>query len=507
MAVGDCNQVEEENQKMEGWGCWVIVPPFECKWLLEEDLTFREAGKGCVVFEAFADNDVTVVFREEAGSKHCHYRRDYRPDYAVVLGSHRNRRLRIEAGGESVADVVGPKLCSSDGFQSFWISICDGMISVGKGTEPGVGVVLQWRDSQPRCKVRYVGLSSWDKHVGYRNVRVLSLPPACKPRNLADTEELRGLEGFLERWELADVRILVGSEGRVVPAHRIVLALCCNDLAVEDETIRLPSVDYQILHALLQFMYTGRTQVSVPQLEPLCELSEEFGVESLVLQCEQMKEALKDKFAGEDQKVELLHSNPVTFSRNHPSLSSDLPVNVQRLKSLLETGDYSDVKIYIEGHGLVAEAHKLVLSAWSTPFAKMFTNGMSESTGSEIHLRDILPEAFLLMLQFMYSGELGMDETQDLGPLLLPLLLLADQFGISMLQQECCEYLLECLSEDSVCPILQVISFTPACRSLEEACETYFAQHFDYCTTSSRGFTMLEKASFMRILQACCSQH
>jgi hypothetical protein len=77
----------------------------------------------------------------------------------------------------------------------------------------------------------------------------------------------------------------------------------------------------------------------------------------------------------------------------------------------------------------------------------MFTNGMSESNASEVCLRDVSPEAFLAMVHFMYSGKLDMDEKQDLGSLLLPLILLADQFGIHLLQQECCECLFECISK------------------------------------------------------------
>lgn len=77
----------------------------------------------------------------------------------------------------------------------------------------------------------------------------------------------------------------------------------------------------------------------------------------------------------------------------------------------------------------------------------MFTNGMSESSSSEVHLKDVSLEAFKIMLEFMYSGKLNMEDTTDFGSLLLQLLLLADQFGVTLLHQECCKLLLECLSE------------------------------------------------------------
>lgn len=79
-------------------------------------------------------------------------------------------------------------------------------------------------------------------------------------------------------------------------------------------------------------------------------------------------------------------------------------------------------------------------------FCQMFTNGMSESMSSEVTLRDVPPEAFKAMLDFLYDGQLN-EKIIDSGSLLLQLLLLADQFGVTFLHQECCKVLLECLSE------------------------------------------------------------
>lgn len=76
----------------------------------------------------------------------------------------------------------------------------------------------------------------------------------------------------------------------------------------------------------------------------------------------------------------------------------------------------------------------------------MFTNGMMESSSSDVSLQDVSPEAFSLLLKFMYCGELEMNE-MEMSPLLLDLLLLSDQFGITMLQRECSKRISECLSE------------------------------------------------------------
>lgn len=78
---------------------------------------------------------------------------------------------------------------------------------------------------------------------------------------------------------------------------------------------------------------------------------------------------------------------------------------------------------------------------------QMFTNGMNESVSSKICLKDVYFDAFRIMLQFMYSGEINGYDATDTDMLQLQLLLLADQFGVSLLHQECCKRLLEHLSE------------------------------------------------------------
>ncbi|CAA6657824.1 unnamed protein product [Spirodela intermedia] len=479
---------------------FLTVAPFECAW--HEELRFSEAGRGCIAFEAFAHNDVTLVFREQVGSQHYHYKMDNSPNYTVILGSHRNRRLKIEVDGHTVVDIAGIVLCSSSAFQSYWISIYDGLISVGKGRNPFQDLVFQWRDSKPNCRIQYVGLSSWDKHVGYRNVNVL---PLTQHQNFlgfhidhkeddrddnedADSIERHdghdewGLGNFLESWELSDIFFIVGDEGQVVPAHRIILSASGHfNYGPGECFIRLPSVSYPALHAFLEYIYTGRTHIIESDLFSLRDLSVRFQVTALVKHCEETIDRFKTnkKLFDSGKKVELTNF----------------------LQGFFLNGDYSDVDIFIDGHGLVARGHKLILSIWSAPFTKMFTNGMLESKASRISLSDVSVDAFLALLRFMYGGKLEMEDETRIGALLVPLLLLADQFGIKRLHQECCNYFLEQLSEDSVCSILLAISAIPSCGLLEEECVKKFSKHFDYCTTASAEFATLEEETFRNILQ------
>lgn len=52
-----------------------------------------------------------------------------------------------------------------------------------------------------------------------------------------------------------------------------------------------------------------------------------------------------------------------------------------------------------------------------------------------------------------------------------------------------------------MCPILQVISSVPSCKLVEETCIREFSMHFDYCTTASIDFIVLDEETFGSILQ------
>ncbi|KAK9756671.1 hypothetical protein RND81_01G113800 [Saponaria officinalis] len=497
---------------------FLTVAPFECAW--QEEFKFKEAGRGCVAFEAFARNDVTVVFRENVGSQHYHYKTDSSPHYTVILGSHRNRRLKIEVNGKTVVDEEGVGLCSLGAFQSYWISIYDGLICVGKGRYPFQNVVFQWLDSNPISNVQYVGLSSWDKHVGYRNVNVLPLTQnhislwkqldlrACNEEeeneeveeHVSDDEKW-SLANFLENWELSDVVFVVGMEERPVPAHKIILATAGKFQFGSDDVVELRQVCYPTLHALLQYIYTGQTRIPESQLSPLKELSIHFEVTPLTKQCEECIERFKlnKRLFDSGQNVEICYPN---WQSVHPTVfPGGLPISGSRLKQFYLAGDYSDVEIRVGDYSFVVCSHKIIIGLWSVPFMKMFTNGMSESISSKVHLREVSAEAFKTMLDYMYSGELSMEELKENQSLLLHVLLLADRFDIRLLQQECCKILLEFLSEDSVCQVLQVISSVPSCKVIEESCKRKLSMQFDYCTTASMDFTVLDKAVFRSILQ------
>ncbi|PWA56627.1 BTB/Kelch-associated [Artemisia annua] len=224
----------------------------------------------------------------------------------------------------------------------------------------------KWLDTKPNCSVQYVGLSSWDKHVGYRNVNVLPLTrnhvsllkhvDCGEYKGEDDMEEHlrnefgnfddhKGLGSFLESWELSDVYFLMGEEERAVPAHKVILAAAdtFESWLLDQDDIPLKDAIYPILRAFLQFIYTRFTQIPESLLGSLRDLSLRFGATSLVKQ------------------------STLWWS----SFPSGLPANVQRLEQLYMTGEFSDVDVSFEGRGLIARSHKVILGLWSLPFMKL----------------------------------------------------------------------------------------------------------------------------------------
>ncbi|CAL5439201.1 unnamed protein product [Camellia sinensis] len=236
----------------------------------------------------------------------------------------------------------------------------------------------------------------------------------------------------------------------------------------------------------------------------------------LVKQCEEITERskLNKKLFDLGKNVEI--SYPSSKIHGGTTFPSGLPLNMQRLEQLLITGEYSDVDIYIGGHGLVAQPHKIILGLWNVPFLKMFTNGMSESISSKVLLQDVPLEAFKAMLEFMYYGELNKEDTMEqinLG--LLSFIRNAEKHFWNACQRDgvlfeeghttrifqLCTSLLDEEADTFVCPILQVISSVPPCKLIEETCEKKFSMHFDYCTTASIDFVLLDEATFSKILR------
>ncbi|KAF6168343.1 hypothetical protein GIB67_018183 [Kingdonia uniflora] len=131
--------------------------------------------------------------------------------------------------------------------------------------------------------------SSW-KHVISHDRNKGEVDDEDKLGDKYESHEEWGLLNFLESLELSDVFFVVGAEEKVVPAYKVILGASgsfpissCNE-----DSIQLLGVDYLILHALLQYIYTGRTQDSV------CSV---LHVVTSIPSCKILKETCDRKFS------------------------------------------------------------------------------------------------------------------------------------------------------------------------------------------------------------------
>uniref|UniRef100_A0A1D2AD73 BACK domain-containing protein n=2 Tax=Auxenochlorella protothecoides TaxID=3075 RepID=A0A1D2AD73_AUXPR len=171
----------------------VVVPPFQCAWLTDPEYILH-GGRGCLTFEVRGDNDVTVLLKQQPGSRRWQHLSaaagsNLESNYTVILGSHRNSCLKIEKDGVlccSVNDVAVARL-PSQAFMRCWINFDRGCITVGLG-DPGTNVSHTWRDPDPIESISYAGLSAWDTHIVYRAIRVLPVLNVQQGTDLKSTQ-------------------------------------------------------------------------------------------------------------------------------------------------------------------------------------------------------------------------------------------------------------------------------------------------------------------------------
>lgn len=107
-------------------------------------------------------------------------------------------------------------------------------------------------------------------------------------------------------------------------------------------------------------------------------------------------------------------------SSDPKGISKEISTHVQcyeehskRLGSLVDNPLLSDV-LFIVGNEKIGKkeiyAHKAILASYSEIFKAMFTSGMEECHSGKVEVKDIKPDIFRNLLQFIYSGSLKISE-------------------------------------------------------------------------------------------------
>mmetsp|Transcript_38479 Transcript_38479/g.56458 ORF Transcript_38479/g.56458 Transcript_38479/m.56458 type:complete len:470 (+) Transcript_38479:1201-2610(+) len=164
-----------------------------------------------------------------------------------------------------------------------------------------------------------------------------------------------------------------------------------------------------------------------------------------------------------------------------PRIAVTEPTSMQlferRLRHFFNDEEFSDVTFVVEGQHVYG--HRMILSLVSDCFRAMFTTGFRESAAGcpEIEIPNCSHEAFLAMMEYIYTGKIpnielfGSDATRGIDKL-VDLLELADQFFLDHLKQICERMLQSAVNADTLEYFLQVSQKTNAIQ-LESVCRHY----------------------------------
>ena len=83
----------------------------------------------------------------------------------ATLSTHPSDQTRIN-------NLQNPNAMVSSYWETYWVSVTNGHIKVGKGNVSEENKFLEWKDPHPLQNLQWVGFSSWDTKISFRNTRV-----------------------------------------------------------------------------------------------------------------------------------------------------------------------------------------------------------------------------------------------------------------------------------------------------------------------------------------------
>jgi BTB/POZ domain-containing protein 3/6 len=144
------------------------------------------------------------------------------------------------------------------------------------------------------------------------------------------------------------------------------------------------------------------------------------------------------------------------------------------------------------GESVKYPAHKYVLAVGSSVFFAMFYGSLAE-TSAEIVVPDVEPEAFLKMLQFLYSDEINLDEDSVLATLHV-----GKKYIIPQLARACVQFLESNLTARNACVLLSQSRIFDEPELMERCWEVIDAQA--ELALNSEGFLEIDHSTLESIM-------
>jgi len=157
------------------------------------------------------------------------------------------------------------------------------------------------------------------------------------------------------------------------------------------------------------------------------------------------------------------------------------PVNqgstyAQNMRELVDNDQFSDVVFLLDGDRI--HAHKAILAARCEHFAAMFRSGMRESIENEIRIENFSKEAFLLLLEYLYtdSALIGIEYSVELY-------VISDLYQLERLGDMCVAVVKRGLNCENAPPILQTTE-DARCDILKDICMEFMVANFEKISKS-----------------------
>ena len=180
-----------------------------------------------------------------------------------------------------------------------------------------------------------------------------------------------------------------------------------------------------------------------------------------------------------------LMQNGGNFNRNVEPYFCKL---LLRLQEFRKSNIMCDELLKVGGRSFVA--HRVVLSAASPYFQAMFTGGLAESYAESVEIYGIEPDIFAVILDFIYSGKVKVEETN-----VQQLLPAAKMLQIEEVERKCCDFLKHEL-HPSNCIGVYLFADAHGCNNLASDVLEYIHRNFVEVSKSEEFFGLNTERTF-----------
>jgi hypothetical protein len=184
----------------------------------------------------------------------------------------------------------------------------------------------------------------------------------------------------------------------------------------------------------------------------------------------------------------------------HMSVTVPPSALADHMRLVLQHAFGADVTLVADGADAGVRCHRAILAARCEMFRAMFTGGMRESSQDTVVLSDIQPRALRLLVEYLYTDTVHI--TPDSA---VELFVVANRYCLERLQRMCECVVLNSLSTENACQILEVADALQATQ-LRGIAFRWIIHNFG-AVLQSPGFLDLDRALQAEINKTAAQMH